>query len=312
MKFNLSGMTFIEEGAKSLRPSGEVEFKPEPDNKYDKSAVGVWFDGFRIGYVPRGEAQAVVSGLKTGKVADYGYLDGEEWNNEGRGVLQSVTVEVPDAKPTTSGKKAGVKYMRVTSFLSYFDAYGGGDGLIKWAFDHGNSFEEYKEALNETAEAGTAMHSAIEAYLGGNEDAEGLPAGWWTFIAKYEIRVCYMEERFYDNVLNVSGQPDLVCYVRERKKGGNWHLMVFDWKSSKKPSVKHKLQLSIYAKNVEWKGEKPVGAVVVAFGAENKQGFSASKVTREQIETNYKAMRHLRACVDLCAPEYFKKYWEGE
>ena len=94
----------------------------------------------------------------------------------------------------------------------------------------------------------------------------------------------------------VTGQPDFVGYITFK---GRRVLAVVDWKSSKKPSIKHKLQASIYATNVEWDGEKPELAPIVAFGADNKQRFSASAVSADQIANNYQAMRHIKKAMAL-------------
>lgn len=82
---------------------------------------------------------------------------------------------------------------------------------------------------------------------------------------------------------------------------------VVDWKSSKRPSLKHKIQTSIYAKNC-FIDEQPIEcAMVVAFGADTLQGYSIGYVDQEQIESNYLAMTHIRKameCVGIIADEY--------
>ena len=368
-QFSVAGITFAikdNPALLNLRPVGAVSFVREPDNAFDKNAVRIDLAGVKLGYIPKGHFQDTVieSGITVGKVADYSYRDGKIFNNDHKGQLGSISISFEDGSEDDAkagGRIAGGKYMRVTSFISYFDAYGGGDGLIKWAMTQVQEFfaslEEitlsdlkdlilepeglyniYKRALNLTADKGTLMHGAIEGYLEGKREFfrinisdlsvsnsslwnkysiggtdgvlelpidEWQPAGWAHFIDTYEIDVCYMEERFFDNELMVCGQPDLVCFIRERKKkDAKLSLMVLDWKSSKKPSIKHKIQISIYAKNVQWDGQKVDAAVIVAFGSPNKKGYATSKVTAEQIENNYLGMKHLRKAVDLMAPTY--------
>jgi hypothetical protein len=341
-EFSVAGITFAVKDNQSLmtmRPEGVVTFNHEPENQYDKGAIRIEIGGVKLGYVPKGHFQDAIreAGILIGTVVNYSYRDAGGFNNDHKGQLGSITVSFKDGSEVNEqagGRIAGGKYLRVTSFISYFDAYGGGDGLIKWAFDNGDTYDEYKAALNLTAENGTLMHAAIEAYLVGKGEfvidadmgiseatyplgsvesvSDWLPAGWAHFIATYEIDVCYMEERFFDNELMVCGQPDLICFIRERKKkDAKLSLMVLDWKSSKKPSIKHKIQISIYAKNVQWDGQSVDGAVIVAFGSENKKGYATSKVTAEQIEQNYTGMKHLRKLIDLCAPTYNMKFWEG-
>jgi hypothetical protein len=258
---------------------------------------------------------------KTTKAAiiEYGYIDESNvWNQEHRGHLQSVTIdlEVPE---TDSGKSIGSKYQRVTSFIRYFDGYGGGDGLIKWAFEAGHTFDEYEARLKELAQAGTRMHGAIEASLKGEAvfkdgdaviDAKtSLPEGWGGFIAKYEIDVISTETRFFDNDLRVTGQRDVVAFVKRRGTDDPFILSVLDWKSKKKAGITEQCQLSIYAKNTQFDGEYAKQAICVCFGAENKQKFSVAAYDLAKIEKTYIAMKHLRACIDATGV-YISKFWE--
>ena len=314
---------------KTLRPSGAVTLVHDSENVYDPYCIQVIYETddnlVLLGYVPAlkqggkyigSELQRYIIDNKVtvGLVTRYGYIDGDTFNDEHKGHLQSVTIEV-DIPDNDSGRAIGGKYLRVTSFIRYFDSYGGGDGLIRWAFEQSNTYEGYKKALNDTAEAGTDMHTAIESYLAGDRSEEilaGLPEGWDAFEKKYEIDVIDMEQRFYDNTLLVTGQPDLFCYLRKRGSDDPFKLTVVDWKSSKKPSQKHKIQVSIYSKNKSFDGQQTEQAMIVAFGAENKQRFSASIVSRDKIETTYSGMKMLRQLIDSCGsyiPE--DKYWQG-
>jgi predicted RecB family nuclease len=206
------------------------------------------------------------------------------------------------------GRIIGGRYIRCTKFLKYFDPYGGGDGLLRWAFNQGDTFEKYEEALNECAENGTLMHDEIEGYFKTGEFTEGrkyLPEGWDNFVDKYRPEMIYGEERFYDNNLMVTGQPDFVGYIDWK---GQRIRAVVDWKSSKKPSMKHKIQASIYSMNCSIDEQPIEGALVVAFGASTKQGFSVGYVSREQIESNYLAMEHIKKameCVGVYVDEYY-------
>ena len=320
MKFNVAGITFARDrdaDISTMRPIGCVSIVPEPDNPIDGDALSITYKGRHIGYVPKGHIQEYIAenAITTATVSEYMYIGDPEkhppkgWNAVNDGVLGSVTLEVA-TEEEDSGRVFGGRYLRVTRFLKYFEPYGGGDGLIKWAFDQGNTFDDYREALEQTAVAGTAMHEAIECELRG-EGTDltrlSLPSGWDAFCKKFEPELCYAEERFFDNELMVTGQPDFVGYITV---DGERVLAVVDWKSSKKPSLKHKLQLAIYATNAKWEGEKPSHAMVVAFGAETKQGFSASVIDSEKIGSYYMGMRHLRACMDAVGV-YIKEYWEA-
>ena len=302
MILKLAGVTFATDHnpeLKQLRPSGVVSFEAEPDNEYDPNAVKVMYKDQHIGYVPKSEvAQKEALDHGTAKIIDYAYWDSDiKWNERHIGQFQSMTFEIGEVE-MDNNKIFGGRYIRCTKFLKYFDPYGGGDGLIRWAFSQGSTFEEYEEALNERSESGTLMHDVIEGYFKTGEFTEGrkyLPEGWDNFVDKYRPEMIYGEERFYDNNLMVTGQPDFVGYITYK---GRRVRAVVDWKSSKKPSLKHKIQASIYSMNASL-DEQPIEvAMIVAFGADNKQGFSVSVVEREQIKSNYLAMEHVKKAMD--------------
>lgn len=52
---------------KSLKEGAGAELRAEPDNAYDKDAVGVWVNGQQIGYVPRDNARLMARDLKSAK-----------------------------------------------------------------------------------------------------------------------------------------------------------------------------------------------------------------------------------------------------
>jgi hypothetical protein len=316
MEFNITGIEAqrkkMFETFQELKPVGLVTLTPEPENQYDKFCIGVWYEGTLLGYVPALKEGGVYIGSEIQRhilknnitelpIVRYGYLSaGGEWNDRHDGWLQSVTLLLPDAD-ADFGVAQG--YKRVTEFISYFSPGGKMDNLIKWAFSQGSTFEEYEKALQKTADDGTDMHAAIEEYFRWPLDhketpfppelAVRLPPGWNAFVEKYQPRMAYMEERFKDDTLMVTGQPDFVGYVGDR-------LMVLDWKSSKAVSMKHKLQAAIYAKNVKHEGCSAVGAMIVCFGAKNKQQFSACELDLEKINSYYEAMKHLKVVVDTC------------
>ncbi len=312
MLLKLVGVTFATNNKpelKKLRPSGVVSFEAEPDNEYDKKAVKVMYKGDHIGYVPKSElAQETALQAGTAKIIDYAYYDPDlRWNENHVGQFQSMTYDIEEQIEEGSNRIIGGRYVRCTTFLKYFDTAGGAEGLIRWAFSQGTTFEEYEEALNECAENGTMMHDEIEGYFKTGEFTEGrkyLPEGWDNFVNKYEPEMIYGEERFYDNNLMVTGQPDFVGYITYK---GRRVRAVVDWKSSKRPSLKHKIQASIYSMNASL-DEQPIEvAMVVAFGASTKQRFSVAVVEREQIESNYLAMEYLSKameCVGVKADEY--------
>tara|TARA_A100000171_G_scaffold9652_1_gene7167 strand:- start:1563 stop:2516 length:954 start_codon:yes stop_codon:yes gene_type:complete len=308
----LVGVTFaVEENPKlkKLRPVGSVTFKHEPfehpsnPDKNDPNAVAIYYKGDKLGYCKSEPyIQEACMSVGTAKIIDYAYWDSELGFNEDHiGQFQSLKFEIEEKYDEDTGKIIGARYTRCTKFLKYFDPYGGGDGLIKWAFMQGNTFEQYEEALNECAENGTQMHDAIEKYFDSDTYRSNLlPEGWDKFVEKYNPEWVYGEERFYDNKLMITGQPDFVGYIDWK---GQRIRAVVDWKSSKRVSLKHKIQASIYSMNCLIDEQPIEGALIVAFGADTKQGFSVGYVSREQIESNYLAMEYVRKALDAVGVE---------
>lgn len=282
------------------RPVGRVTFVPVEDNEYDENAVAILWNGKQLGWVPKGDKQPIALQTGEGVILDYKYYHPEwkklgidKWNDQHIGSLKSVSIGI--GKEDEYGDSIGGKYMRVSSFIKYFDHYGGGDGLIKWAFNQGSTYEEYEEALNECAENGTLMHDAIEKFFTDGTKSDLLPDGFDNFLDKYEPEFLWGEERFRDNELMITGQPDFVGYITHK---GKRVLACVDWKSSSQVRPSHRTQISIYTKNVKVPAEPEV-AMVVAWGADTKQGFSASVLERNEIENKYLACRYIRKVMDL-------------
>ena len=324
MNIQLAGVTFCTDRnpkLKKLRPCGFVSFEEETDEKvlaHDKNAVRVIYKDDHIGYVPKSPiVQAMCLEKETAQITSYAYFDNAiKWNEKHIGVFQSLTMTLDETQVEDNGRIIGGRYIRCTTFLKAFDPYlSGADGLIKWAFDKSDdgTFEGYKEALNKAAQDGTDMHTAIETWCTFYTSEEttddmvsNLPRGWVNFVKKYNPEAVWMEERFYDNEIMITGQPDFAGYIDYK---GNRIPCILDWKSSKRPSKKHEMQISIYAMNSKIDGENPMGAMVVAFGADNKQGYSVKFLSREDIESNYLASKHIKKAMD-CVGVYIKEYYE--
>ena len=310
MLLKLAGVTFATDRnpeLKQLRPSGAVTFEAEPDNEHDENAVKVLYQGNHIGYVPKSEvAQKECLSHGTGRIVDYAYYDSDiRFNQKHIGQFQAMTFEVGDVE-IDNGRIIGGNYVRATKFLSFFNPSGSFEGIIRWAFNQGDTYEKYEEALNEAAENGTLMHDAIESYLRKEDyNEEHLPEGWDNFVKNFEPEFVWGEERFYDNDLMVTGQPDFAGYIVHK---GQRKRVLLDWKSSKRPSLKHAMQISLYSMNSQVDDENIEGAMVVAFGGDTKQGFSTKWISREQIESNYMACKHIKSAME-CVGVYINEYY---
>lgn len=338
MRTKVNGITFQSgkqrEVFANLRPTGTVTLVPDDDNKYDPYAVQVWYGEVLVGHLPaRYKAKKPVGspeqmavrelGVKTATIQDYSYYDEatDSFNDDHVGVLQSMTLEMNADGASTDGtsKSFGSVYMRVTKFIGFFNFFGSTDGLILWNLKQlidNYTWEEASEEvlpfieeskttpwLDKSAKDGIVMHDSIYDLLSVGQDIEGgLPSGWDKFREMFNPEMCYGEERFFDDTLCVSGQPDFVGYVTipTGEDKGKRVLAVVDWKSSKSPSHKHLLQASIYAKNAQWEGKDPTHAVVVCFNDEaSKRGFKYRIIDRKAIEHNYSAARKLRELIDM-------------
>jgi hypothetical protein len=307
-KFNVAGITYCVRDTpelKTARPTGAVTLKGVQFQ--GDLAVEIWQGGVQLGYVPKASgilSECADAGMGTVTGYKYHHPDWQEmgipkWNDDHIGELKSVEISVGlEVEP--DGEVIGGQYMRVTSFLGYLSTSGTMDNLIRWAYKQGDTFDKYKAALGSTCVAGTSMHDSIEEYF--NESGKGnlshLPEGWDGFVERFEPETCYMEQRFRDNTLMLTGKPDWVGYITHPKTKRRV-LAVLDWKSSKAVQLKHRLQLAIYAKNSSFDGDVPEIAMVVAFGSKTNQKYSIGKIDHEQIENYYTACLHLKKVIEL-------------
>ena len=314
MILKLAGVTFAGDrnpAIKKLMPQGSVSFEAEPDNEHDSNAVKVMYKDLHIGYVPKSDtAQEFCMKHKTGKIIDYIYYDSDlKFNNKHIGQFQGMTFEVGDEIVEENGRIIGARYQRVTSFINYFNSSGSIDPLINWAFNNSidGTFQGYKEALDQAAKNGTKMHEAIENYFKNPTPfPPDVPEGFYNFVKKYNPEFVWGEKRFYDNNLMITGKPDFAGYIEYK---GRRVPCLLDWKSSKRPNKKHELQISIYAKNSYVEDQEIEGAMVVAFGSDNKQGYSTKWLSKEQLESNYQAAEYIRKAMDsmgVYINEYYK------
>ena len=306
MIIKLVGVTFASDRdvrIKTLQPSGVVKFEAEPDNEHDANAVKVLYDYngeyLHIGYVPKSDiAQKKALEYGCAKIVDYCYWDSDlKFNTNNIGQFQSLTMEIADTE-IDNGKIIGGSYLRVTQFLKYFDPYGSTEGLIKWAFNQGSTYDEYEEELNNCAENGTLMHDSIENSLRKEDyNKDYIPHGWNNFLEKYNPEFEWGEDRFWDNDLGVTGQPDFAGWITHK---GKRKRVLLDWKSSKRPSKKHEMQISIYAMNSKVDNQDVEGAMIVAFGSDNKQGFATKWLEPDQIKSYYQGCIYIKKAMECC------------
>jgi hypothetical protein len=66
--FNLAGFTYYDgiEVFSNLKIGSPLMLKAEPENKYDPSAVAIWYDDKKLGFVPREENELLFKFLELG------------------------------------------------------------------------------------------------------------------------------------------------------------------------------------------------------------------------------------------------------
>ena len=317
---NLAGISFAVDENSEIENVDivgcELALSKKP-NPYDENAIAVVdFEGNHFGYMGRGKNQDMAAlaikeySRKEGAyrswcpctAVDQSYVSIE---NDGsktfhkehltNSVLGSVTVEFEIPCETKS-------YIRVSSFVKALDDSFGGDHLIRWAFNQGKSYEDYKDKLDELSIAGTDLHDSIEEYfkreLGFSPNKkvnlDYLPEGFNHFIERFKPKgliaingkPCF-EERFYDSKMGVTGKYDALLYINDK-------LTVCDYKSASACRLSMKLQISIYSYNLMKEFPDIQQAMIICWGnKKNKCGYSVTKLDRETIIKYYKSMLKL-------------------
>lgn len=162
----VAGITFVnkEEIFETLRPEGFVKLRHDPNNKYDKNAIEVWYEledgAVRLGFLPKQNGgdklqKEIIDMTSNGEpvfacIVRYAYHDGAGWNEEHRGRLQAIQLFVSDDKDmaidaskelrqrkkdaekvkdevevtSNSYVKGGVKFRRLTDLLGCLETGG--------------------------------------------------------------------------------------------------------------------------------------------------------------------------------------------
>jgi len=290
MKTLLTGTTFRQkdEDFCKLRPSGEALLVPDPCGSFTKAdhkdtkSIAVYNQDIHIGYIKSGSdeqdfinAEWKANRIVKANVIGYGYFGENGFNDNHEGKLQSITLEIDGHCGYFKDDK---EYMSITKLLGYINCDGSFEGILRWAFSQFNSFEEYEVGLNLLGNRGTLMHDDIERYF------EGAPTEFdpiKNFKEKYEPKVLSMEESVFDDKIMVAGRYDALFEIDGKR-------ILIDWKSSKKASLKHKLQAA-------WYGTQ-LGADecwIVTFGSTQKQGYGICKVDKNKMKQYYDIVKYV-------------------
>lgn len=156
--------------------------------------------------------------------------------------------------PAISGDKylyKGRAVPRVTEILSDMLHE---DYLMEWSNNIGlYKHRKYKEVIDEAADIGSYVHSAIENYLkkGIDLDPESIPQNirqrviiafnsflqWWNIISRLDYEILMQEKELICKYFG--GTLDLLIRI-------NGKVYLVDFKTSNYPNYKHFLQLSAY------------------------------------------------------------------
>ena len=274
MKTTLTGYSFR---PTQVQPEGLITLKWDKTNAYDDRAISAHYDGTHIGYLKRGseEQSYCFNLLRNDKmpkatVVEYkfAYKEGEKliFNDEHKGDLMHVELEIEGHVGYT---RNGQDYISITNLLGYLNPTGGMGNIIRWAIEKFERYPDYEQFMCEAADKGTAMHTMIEEYLKKREIGND---GIKNFVKKFDPEVISLEQRLFSPT-GVAGTYDALLRIGGKN-------IVVDWKSSKKPQLKHKIQGAFYANEL---GADEVW--IVTFGGTTRQGYSVSKVSRDKIIT---------------------------
>jgi hypothetical protein len=292
--FGVSGITFrIKEQPwlKHIKPKGFVSFLKEPTNEYDKNAVRIIYEGYHIGYVP-----ATINKNwkhKTGTIQSYAYINDEgEFNDKDDGILQAVLIEVKEEDADTPEvlrfDDMEITYDRKSH--TYSDAFGvllsasklpsllpsSTERLIRWAFDNFETYEECQKSYDSSADNGSKLHELCEKAIRGEKVMHPVS----NFVSRYSPKLIQTEEIVYNAKNRIVGRYDAFVEISGKR-------VLIDWKSGKFKKS-YWVQLAFYATCLNTDE-----AWVVSFNTKSKQGYSISKINKEQIDEWFKVSCNL-------------------
>ena len=159
----------------------------------------------------------------------------------------------------------GKKYFRVTKVKSAINQ----PGLNYWRASIGQ--KKANQIMKTRGTFGTNFHKLVEIILKGNdvdssnygEEMQETLSKFNNAKEKYNIRAEALEQKLWNNDLNIAGTTDFIGYADLPKLGENAHV-IFDWKTSTSIYPDFFIQLAAYVFTFElMTGIKLDGAVVL-------------------------------------------------
>lgn len=310
---NVAGITFRNKSDEflTMEPEGIVTFEHEPTNKFDPNAIKVLYNGIWLGYVKADSyAQEFLKEhpeVLEAQIIGYGYATGTgqglKFNNMNEGRLSAVGFCIVHGESNVTYDEDnnyiinGKPYKRLSGVMKYFNPEPDSPGLDKWKIDEHENYNAYRQNLSKLARAGTAMHSAIENFLRYGQEDMLIPEGFHNFMKKHDVQWEKegIEQLLLDEDQGIAGTADLKATAHDgKKKPGPRMQVTIDWKSSKAPTIIHKIKTAWYAYK-----QGSDEAWVVAFGGNSKQGYSLARVSTDKIEQFYTLIGAIRAAIGV-------------
>ena len=294
-EFSVAGITHQTTDVSPLI-GDEIQLLPFPLVTHP-NAIKVLTSGGHIGWVPNNEKLDLAKEMcpfmekfQGAQIVEFKHKDDEGWNTEGRGKLHYVKVKAQfdvEDKNFKTYEKDGIQFARISSIVSAFTP-DGFDFLIKWAYSKASTYPEYQQVMLKYQIDGTNNHLLMEKYFKNEIGIEALPTGAQSWLNKHEVVPIQIEDTLYDYSINVAGTFDFFGTVDGVPE-------IVDWKSSKAVKTTARWQVAFYTKN-HTEAER---GRVVAFGAENKRGYSESIIKDEKLDGYYEMIQHVAKAYNL-------------
>jgi hypothetical protein len=209
-----------------------------------------------------------------------------------------------EGRPSKKGyrTKDGKRVPSVTTVLGRFKEAG---GLIHWAWSLGIEGEDYRQARDAAADAGSITHDWVEDTVHGTPLREFPNAAPETIVLARtaldafrdwvelnEVKWLATEFPLVSETHRFGGTPDALALVRGKR-------YLLDWKSSNRVYGEHVCQVGAYrALMLENGMEDVAGAMLLRFGKEFAE-FTQHHWPIPAVELGWNLFLHLRAAYDL-------------